>query len=253
MNISKSTNHSPWIICRNFFIKFNSNPKANHLDETPLRNDAIPARVLVATLRGKPYYKIISALKSLGLPFDSVSPEEAALLNSQLIITTEEERILVGKKNLLLDNELDDEPALIRAKILRSVMGMYQDDQLVIGIDPGNRIGIAVFYLQREIESRVMTSVRKSIELVSILLNTIKSRKKIVRIGYGDPAMAREIAIKLHMKFKESVTIEFVNEYGTSNVRSMDINRRGIRDRLSARTIALRRGRPFRPFMSISN
>jgi hypothetical protein len=189
----------------------------------------------------------------LGLPFDSVSPEEAALTNSQLVITTEQESRLVGKKNMLLDSELDDEPALIRAKILRSLMGMHQDDQLVIGIDPGNRIGIAVFYLQKEIESQVMTSVRKSVDLVSKLISGTMSRKKIVRIGYGDPVMARQIANKLHEKFKDSIMIEFVDEHGTSSVRTMDINRRGMRDKLSARVIALRKGKPFRPVLSIRN
>jgi RNase H-fold protein (predicted Holliday junction resolvase) len=222
-------------------------------DETPLSTDDFPSRVLVATVHGKPYYKIISALKSLGLPFDSVSPEEAALIDSQLVITTEQERSLVGKKNMLLDSELDEEPALIRAKILRRSMGIHQDDQLVIGIDPGNRIGVAVFYLNKEIESQVLTSVRKSVDLVSVLIRGTMSRKKIVRIGYGDPVMARQIANKLHEKFSDSITIEFVDEHGTSSIRASDVNRRGIRDKLSARVIALRKGKPFRRVLSIRN
>jgi hypothetical protein len=206
---------------------------------------------LVATVYGKPYYKIINALKSLGLQFDSVSPEEAALINSPLVITTEQEMNLVGKKNMLLDSELDEEPALVRAKILRSITGIYQDDQLVIGIDPGSRIGIAVFYLQKEIESQVVTSVRKSIHLISALLDGVESRKKIVRIGYGDRVMANQIASKLYERFGNQIIIELVNEHGTSAVHTMDTNRRGMRDKLSARTIALRKGKPFRPFTSI--
>ncbi|MEM2759572.1 MAG: hypothetical protein QXU32_08335 [Nitrososphaerales archaeon] len=207
--------------------------------------------MLVATVYGKPYYKIISVLKSLGLPFDSASPEEAALINSELVITTEREMMAVGNKNMILDSELDDEPALVRAKILRSVQGTYHDDQLLIGIDPGSRIGIAVFYLQKEIDSQVVTSVRKSIDLVSTLIRGTESRKKIVRIGYGDPLMASEIANELYEKFRDSIAIEFVNEHGTSAVHSADVNRRGMRDRLSARTIALRRGKPFRPLISV--
>lgn len=157
---------------------------------------------------------------------------------------------MIGKKNLLLDSELDGEPALVRVKILRSLMNSSGDDQLVIGIDPGTRIGIAVFYMQYEIESQVLTSIRKSVYMLSKLLNGTTG-KKIVRIGYGDPLMARKIASKLHAKFKDSVTIEFVDEHGTSRVHPMDINRRGIRDRLSARAIALRNGRPFKPVPSI--
>jgi len=209
--------------------------------------------VLVATLYGKPYYKIISALKSLGLQFDSVSPEEAAVLNSQLVITTKEEKSMVGHGNILLDSELDDQPALIKAKILRSLMGMYQDDQLVIGIDPGRRIGVAAFYLQKEIESQVVTSMEGVVDLVTVLVKGTRSRKKLVRIGDGNPVMARNIANMIYARFKDKVIIEFVNEHGTSAVHAMDSNRRGIRDKLSARAIALRKGRLFRPVLRIHN
>jgi hypothetical protein len=232
--------------------KFNSEFARIQLDETPLA-DTFPTRVLVATIHGKPYYKIISALKSLGVAFDSVSPEEAALISSKLVITTEQEKFLIGNKNMLLDSELDGEPALIRAKILRGLVGVNHDDQLLIGIDPGTRIGIAVFYLHREIESQVATSVRSAISLVSALIKDTQSRKKIVRIGYGDPAMARQIATKLYEKFKNDASIEFVNEHGTSHMRAISVNRRGVRDRLSARAIALRRGRTFRPLLSLDN
>ena len=187
----------------------------------------------------------------MGLQFDSVSPDEASSLNSQLVITTREEKSLVGNGNILLDNELDDEPALIKAKILRSLMGMYQDDQLVIGIDPGSRIGVAAFYLQKEIESQVVTSVQGVVDLVTVLVKGTRSGRKLVRIGDGNPAMARSIASKIYSRFRDKVTIEFVNEHGTSAVRSMDSNRRGIRDRLSARAIALRKGRLFRPALHI--
>ena len=200
----------------------------------------------MATLHGKAYYKIITALKALGLKFKSVSPKEAAIINSQLVITTEEERNLIGEKNMLLDKELDDEPALIRAKILRSIMGMYQDDQLLIGIDPGNRIGISIFYLKKEIESKVVISVQRAVDLISIVMNGTTSRKKIVRIGYGNPVMARQIADKLYDQFEDDIMIEFVNERRTSRICSMGVNRRGICDKLSAKVIALRKGRPFR-------
>jgi len=192
-------------------------------------------------------------LKSLGLQFDSVSPEEVAALDSQLVITTKEEKSMIDHGNILLDNELDDEPALIKAKILRSLMGMYQDDQLVIGIDPGSRIGVAAFYLQKEIESKVVTSIQGVVDLVTVLVKGTKSRKKLVRIGDGDPMMARSIANKIYARFKDKIIIEFVNEHGTSAVHAMDSNRRGVRDRLSARAIALRKGRLFRPVVHIKN
>jgi hypothetical protein len=225
----------------------NLSPEGQH-DETPL-SDIIPTRVLVATLHGKPYYRIISALKSLGMQFDSVSPADAALLNPQLVITTREERKMVGQNNIILDSELDDEPALIRAKILQRLVGMtmYMDDTLIVGIDPGRRIGVSAFYLQKEIESQVFTSMERVVDLVTVLVKGTASRKKLIRIGDGDPLMARSIAGMIYERFKGDIVIEFVNEHGTSAVHTMDSNRRGIRDRQSARAIAMRKGRVFRP------
>jgi hypothetical protein len=78
------------------------------------------------------------------------------------------------------------------------------------------------------------------------LLSKIRSNKKIVRIGNGNIAMARQMALILKTKFKELIEIEIVDEHGTSLPQNTDANRRGARDKASARTIALRKGRPFK-------
>ena len=48
------------------------------------------------------------------------------------------------------------------------------------------------------------------------MLGGIESRKKVVKIGDGNIAMAIQIARMLKMKFKDSVSIEIVDEHGTS-------------------------------------
>ena len=53
----------------------------------------------------------------------------------------------------------------------------YQDDHLIIGIDPGNRIGISIIYLQNEIESLVVSSPNSAIDLVIAFLEGIQSKK----------------------------------------------------------------------------
>jgi hypothetical protein len=181
------------------------------------------------------------------MEFESLSPEEAALSNAKIIITTRDEAEIVRRKDVLLDTELDDYPVFTKAKILRNIMGPYHDDQLTIGIDPGVRIGISVIFLHNEIESVVESSPEAAIKLVSHLLSRITSNKKIVRIGNGNIAMARQIALILKTKFKELIEIEIVDERGTSLPQNTQANRRGARDIASARTIALRRGRLFKP------
>jgi hypothetical protein len=201
--------------------------------------------VTVATVHGRPYYKIITALKLMDIRFDSLSPEEAAVSNAKVIITTEDEAQIVRRKDVLLDTELDKCPTILKAKILRNIMGDYHDDQLTIGIDPGDRIGISIIYLHNEIDSIVESSPTSTIHLISPLLSGIVSKKKIIRIGDGNMDMAERLASMIKLKFRDLVEIEIVDEYGTSLPRNIDANRRGIRDRSSARAIALRKGRPY--------
>jgi hypothetical protein len=208
--------------------------------------EVVQNKVAVATVYGRPYYKIINALKLMEIEFESLSPQEAALSNAKIIITTRDEAEIVRRKDVLLDSELDDYPVFMKAKILRNIMGPYHDDQLTIGIDPGVRIGISVIFLHNEIESIVESSPEAAIKLVSHLLSKIRSNKKIVRIGNGNIAMARQMALILKRKFKELIEIEIVDEHGTSLPQNTDANRRGARDKASARTIALRKGRPFK-------
>jgi predicted RNase H-like nuclease (RuvC/YqgF family) len=142
-------------------------------DETPLSREIVQNKVTVATVYGRSYYKIINALKLMDIQFESVSPEEAALSNAKIIITTRDEAEIVRRKDVLLDTELDDSPVFMKAKILRNIMGPYHDDQLTIGIDPGTRIGISVIFLHNEIESIVESSPESAIKLGSDLIRRL--------------------------------------------------------------------------------
>lgn len=178
------------------------------------------------------------------LQFDSLSPEEAAVSNAKVIITTQDEAIIVNRKGaVMFDTELAKYPAIVKAKILRSIIGDRADDQLTIGIDPGSRIGISAIYLHQEIASAVESSPQDAVDQLSAMLGGIESHKKVVRIGDGDILMARQIASMLKAKFRDHVSIEIVDEHGTS--QNADAHRRGARDRSSARTIAFRSGKSF--------
>jgi hypothetical protein len=220
-----------------------------HVDETPLTEEELSYyKITVATVRGRPYYNITCALRLMELQFDSLSPEEAAVSNAKVIITTQDEAGIVNKKGIvMIDTELEKYPAIAKAKILRSIMGeRVVDDQLIIGIDPGSRIGISAIYLHQEIASAVVeSSPQDAINHVAAMLGGIESRKKVVKIGDGNIAMAIQIARTLKMKFKDSVSIEIVDEHGTSLPQNTDANRRGVRDRSSARAIAFRSGKSF--------
>ncbi|MEM2855940.1 MAG: hypothetical protein QW416_02410 [Candidatus Nitrosocaldaceae archaeon] len=177
----------------------------------------------------------------MNIEFSSLTPEELKYipLTSSLIITTSEEMTLIKHDNILLDNELNDDIAVVKAKIL-SITSNYGKNILLIGIDPGKRIGLSLLYNYDEIDSRVV-SIHKLADLIEMLIDEIDADKVIIRVGNGDPILAFKIAYELSIRVK--VDIELVDEHGTTK----DNLRRGVRDKVSAKMIALRKGVRFKP------
>ena len=209
--------------------------------------ETINHKITVATLNGKSYYKIINTLKLLQLNYEELSPSEAVNSYSRIIITSKEESPIFKKKNIMVDSELNENPVIIKAKILRKLIKSHTYDQLTIGIDPGNRIGISIFYLQDEIESVVLSTIELTLNFIIEVLSEIKAKKKIVRIGDGNINMARSIAFLIKANFKDLVHVEIVNEHGTSSIQNNESNRRILKDKSSARLIAFRNGKIFDP------
>jgi hypothetical protein len=204
-------------------------------------------KITVATLNGKSYYKIINTLKLLQLNYEELSPLEALNSYSKIIITSKEESPIFKKKNIIVDSELNENPVIIKAKILRKLIKSHTYDQLKSGIDPGNRIGISIFYIYDEIESVVLSTIESTLNFIIKILSGINAKKKVVRIGDGNINMARTIAFLIKSNFKDLVHIEIVNEYGTSSIQNNESNRRILKDKSSARLIAFRNGKIFDP------
>ena len=209
--------------------------------------EALNHKITVATLNGKSYYKIINTLKLLQLNYEELSPSEAVNSYSRIIITSKEESPIFKKKNIIVDSELNENPVIIKAKILRKLIKSHTYDQLTIGIDPGNRIGISIFYIYDEIESVVLSTIESTLNFIIKILSGINAKKKVVRIGDGNINMARTIAFLIKSNFKDLVHIEIVNEYGTSSIQNNESNRRILKDKSSARLIAFRNGKIFDP------
>jgi hypothetical protein len=182
----------------------------------------------------------------MNLQFESLSPQEAALSEAKVVITTKDEAEIFKRKDILLDTDLEKLPILMKARILRSSVNFCFSDMLIIGVDPGKRIGISVIYMHIEIGCFVESSPSKVVHLISVLIAGIDSKKKTVRIGDGDLYMARLMATLLKSRFDGLVEIEIVDERGTSFPRNSCKNRRGLRDIYSARKIAQRNGRVFK-------
>lgn len=200
------------------------------------------SQIVVATVEGRSYYKIVSILKSMNIGFSSLSPEEASRTNAKIIITTKNEASLIRREDLIFDFQLDTSPALFKAMLLKNLSGNYIEDMLVVGVDPGKRIGIYVLYLHTELYSTVRSSLREAVKFIMNILSCINSSKKILKIGNGDSIKCNHIAQEIKNQ-NGSVIIEIVNEFGTS--RNILPNCRRNRDVGSAKSIAFRSGRIF--------
>ena len=199
--------------------------------------------IAIATLDGRASYKIMMILKKIGIPFENVAPGDILNPSIKLIITTEKERNLIDFESVLSVEELGEDPYLVEEKIIKY---LYNDieDSIIIGIDPGKRIGVAVYYGQKEVIGEVLNSENETIEKIVRLIKNTEAKKKIIRIGDGEPKMAKNIANKLSKRFK-NVRIELVDERGTSSLSLIKSKKKVARDQRSAMIIALRQGKKY--------
>ena len=201
--------------------------------------------VAIATLDGRAYFFISSLLKSMGIRFKSLTPNEQIDENVKVVLSTKKERPLIPFDRVLCVEDLDSELAV--AKILYMVKKHAGESVYIVGIDPGVRIGISAFYLGDEVYSCLVYSVAKAANIVSKLLRSTPAKKKIVRIGDGNIEAALKIAEALAAEFGKQIRIEIVNEAGTTSLAKSKPNKRSVKDLRSARLIALRQGRELTP------
>lgn len=179
----------------------------------------------------------------MGLKFDNVMPGQNFNPSVKLVITTEKERNLINHEKVLSLEELSKDPYLAKEKIIDNLYS-NSDESIIIGIDPGKRTGMVVYYRQRELMGDVLSSIDETITKVVKLVSNTHAKKRIVRIGNGEPDMAEKIANELSKSLK-NVIIELVDERGTSSLSKIKPNKKVARDQRSAMLIALRQGKRY--------
>jgi len=115
------------------------------------------------------------------------------------------------------------------------------NEDLILGVDPGQRIGLSIFYYGKEIESSFHSSVEELVFHIIQVLGGLRAKRKIVKIGNGNMKIAKQIATMLNLNFCSSFELEFVDEQKTS-LKIKNFNQRGKRDMLSAKYISQREG-----------
>jgi hypothetical protein len=205
------------------------------------------ARIAVATLSGKAYYLIVSELKKKGIPFLSLTPNESIPMEIKAVITTENEQQLIRHDRVLVYREGMEPEALIN-EALQVVQGKGYYERVVIGIDPGEVLGLAVLADGKVIETGNCFSIKDTANKIGSILKNLK-RTPItsvsVKIGDGVPAYKEKLLRTLDEALSLDIMLESVSEAGTNRGFSEAKNRRGLRDIVSAIKIAGRNGQIY--------
>ena len=199
------------------------------------------SRIGIATTQGRPYYKFVKALSHLKLEYDSILPEQINSYEGNLILTTFQEAPEISSKAMLYEEIIEKDPVIIRGLMVQKMDPGFEKNELILGIDPGQRTGLSVFYFGKEIERSIFTSIDKLIVHVTLILAELKATRKIVKIGNGNMKLAREITSRLNLNFCSDFELEFVDERKTS-LKIKNYNQRGKRDMMSAKYITQREG-----------
>ena len=180
-------------------------------------------------------------LKSLKLGYDSLVPEQIDDYHGDIVLTTLSEVPESVKIPVLYEDILELEPTVIEGLIMQKLDSVHYSDELLIGIDPGKRIGLSIYYYGREVEHSLQISVEDLVSHLVRILAGLRAKKKIIKIGNGNMKMAKKITNLLNLRYCSDFEIEFVDEQRTS-VKTKNYNQRGKRDMQSAKYITRREG-----------
>ena len=196
----------------------------------------------ILTTSGKAHYKLVSEFRRRGLQSISLIPKEVIPFYVKVIITTESERKNVDFSEILIYDELID-PSKIVDDAVQLLRGKKDFREIIIGIDPGKRLGLAVLGDGIILKKMELTNIEEKVKEIIRILKETKAEKKTVKIGNGVKAEQKRLFKLLNEELPNDVIIESVDEEGTTkNIKKEHNHRKDSIDVLSAIKISMRNG-----------
>ena len=200
------------------------------------------AKVAVATVQGKSYFLIVNELREHNIPFLSLVPGELVPTEVKVVITTEKEKPLIKFDKVLVFNS-ESELDRLMSEVTIILQGKESYEKIVIGIDPGEVVGLAVIADGKVIDRANCLSTQEVLNKIKgILKNVNLSATNVkIKIGNGVPAY-KELVEALDDALPPQVVLEVVSEAGTNRPLKENKHSRGLRHITSATRIAGRGG-----------
>lgn len=183
--------------------------------------------ISLATMDFRLCHLLREKLSQKGFSIEQLQPGNPPSKDSILVVTTEEE---FNKKNLTYSNmvvlskveTLNLDKAY--SKIMLGIEGKKIWESLIIGVDPGLTIGVAVITdgcLQSTLETR---DIKEAVNFIVFTLKNLSAKMAIIRIGstggYHQVLILNEL---LNVK-PEHVDLEVVDELHTTPERGQEAN-----------------------------
>jgi hypothetical protein len=157
------------------------------------------------------YYDIVKALKLRGATFESLASTKHIPQYIGVIITTRQEA-----KNIKFSNIIQIENFLSIDEVVESAIKALTDkesEEILVGIDPGDRTGIAVFSSGILIKKTALRLTEDSVAELKKIVESYGAKKILVRIGNGAKHQRNFIVKRIRGMPWE---IELVEEKNTS-------------------------------------
>jgi hypothetical protein len=196
--------------------------------------------IKVATDNGNAFYEIVSRLKRTHLRFSILSMGQSTDPARDFVVTSKFE--VASFPGAVAIEDLSEDPVIMEGQLLSRLLDESKRS-LLIGIDPGSRIGVAIFYGGSELATLTSNSVERSVESLLMLVEHVPHSSLAVKIGGGEPKSSQMLASMLRQELPPSISIEIVDESGTSAGKRGAIGT--TRDQRAAARIALRKGVQF--------
>jgi hypothetical protein len=186
------------------------------------------------------YYELVQYLKERDIAFVSLAFDQPVPPGVRVIITTAEETGRIAFPDLALYR--GDLQATVD-QALETLQGRPQYTTVVVGVDPGERPGIAVFGDGRLLRTEQVMVPELVVDEVARVMEALSAEHFIVRVGHGAGTLRDRIINELLRADRTSrASVEVVDETSTSPV----VRRDQSSDIAAAKAIALAHGVPVR-------
>ncbi|HEV8360354.1 MAG TPA: hypothetical protein VGR28_07880 [Candidatus Thermoplasmatota archaeon] len=192
------------------------------------------------------YYDLVKYLKEHDTPFLSLAFDEPVPASVGVVITTPGEAGRVAFAELALYRGFA-QPAVDLA--LETLAGRPQYTTVVVGVDPGERPGIAVYGDGRLLRTEQVHLPELVVDEVARTIEALSADHFVVRVGHGAGTLRDRIINELLRADRTSrASIEVVDETSTSPVA---LRGQPSSDVAAAKAIAMAQGHEVRQYREI--